>query len=166
MRGRALPSRCLITALFMFPVVSVTGCGAESPPAPDLVVRNAWVRAALLPEQMTGPVNSAAYLTIANRGNAGDRLVEVAFAGAARVELHESFVDEQGMAKMRPVDSVEVPPGGEARLAPGGLHVMLIGLERPLTAGDSVSVLLRFEVSGERSVVAEVSPTLAQTHPM
>jgi len=105
---------------------------------------------------MEVPVNSAAYLKIENRGTAADRLVEVIFGGANRVELHESFVDERGIASMRPVASVEVPAGGEARLEPGGLHVMLMGLTGRLSVGDSISTVLRFEIAGRRSVIAVV----------
>lgn len=156
MHRGAVSVRSLVPALLVGPGLAVIGCRDSVPPAPDLVIRNAWVRSAVLAEQITGPVISAAYMTIENHGEAADRLVEVAFEGSSRVELHESFVDEQGMARMRRVDSVEVPPGGEARLAPGGLHVMLIGLDRPLMAGDSASLLLHFEVSGQRPLTAEV----------
>ncbi len=137
----------------------VAACGEAPPPAPDLAVRDAWVRPAALPESAGGaPVNSAAYLVVENRGGASDRLVGVDFAGAARVELHESFVDSTGVARMRRVDAVEVPAGAEARLEPGGLHVMLMGLRGALVAGDSVDLVLRFESSGERPVRAAVRP--------
>lgn len=159
MRSGSVSVRSLVPALLLVPAMSVIGCRDAAPPAPDLVIRDAWVRSAVPPEQMTGPVNSGAYMTIDNRGDAADRLVEVGFEGASRVELHESFVDEQGLARMRRVEAVEVPPGGEVTLAPGGLHVMLIGLNRPLTAEDSVPLLLRFEVSGERLLFAEVRST-------
>lgn len=133
---------------------------AEAPPAePELVVRDAWVRPAALPEDSGGaPVNSAAYLVVENRGGNSDRLVDVGFPGATRVELHESFVDSAGVARMRRVDAVVVPAGGDARLEPGGLHVMLMGLQAPLVAGDSVDLALRFERSGERGVRAAVRP--------
>ena len=153
---QTLPIRYFSISLLVCLVVPAGGCGDSAPPAPDLVVRDAWVRSAVVPEGMAVPVNSAAYLTIENRGDAADHLVEVSFEGATRAELHESFVDEQGIASMRPVDSVEVPPGGEARLEPGGFHVMLMGLESTLWVGDSIEIVLRFEVSGEKTVNAAV----------
>ena len=154
MCGQALPIRCIPISLLVCLIFSAGGCGDSAPPAPDLVIREAWVRSAVVPEGMEVPVNSAAYLTIENRGSAPDHLVEVTIAGATRVELHESFVDERGIASMRPVDSLEVPPGGEARLEPGSLHVMLMGLESTLSVGDSIEIVLRFEVSGEITVNA------------
>lgn len=134
-------------------------CREAPPPAPELEVRDAWVRPAMVADAADAPpVNSAAYLVIENRGGAADRLVDVRFAGAARVELHQSFVDGEGIARMRSVEAVEVPAGGEARLAPGGLHVMLMGLREGLSEGDSVDLVLRFEEAGERAVRASVRP--------
>ena len=156
MTGQTLMPRLLEWSLFAFLLIPAAGCGDPAPPTPDLVVTDAWVRAAVVSEESTAPVNSAAYLTIQNRGNRPDRLVGAFFEGAKRVELHESFVDEQGIASMRRVDSVELPPGGEARLAPGGLHVMLMGLDATLSVGDSVSTVLQFEVSGRVTVSAVV----------
>jgi copper(I)-binding protein len=156
MCGQTIPIKYLPIPLLVCLVISAGGCGDPAPPAPDLVVRDAWVRSAVVPEGLEVPVNSAAYMTIENRGDAPDHLVEVTIAGATRVALHESFVDEQGIASMRPVDSVEVPPGGEARLEPGGLHVMLMGLESSLSVGDSIGIVLRFEVSGKTNVTAVV----------
>ena len=156
MCGKAIPCRFLSVCLAVSVALPANGCGDSAPPAPDLIVRDAWIRPAVVPGGMEVPVNSAAYLTIENRGTAADRLVEVIFGGANRVELHESFVDERGIASMRPVASVEVPAGGEARLEPGGLHVMLMGLTGRLSVGDSISTVLRFEIAGRRSVIAVV----------
>ena len=47
--------------------------------------------------------------------------------------------------RMRPLPAgLTVPPGGAAALAPGGRHVMLIGLRRPLGAGTIVPLTLHF----------------------
>ncbi len=135
----------------------LASCGGSPPPAPDLEVRDAWVRPAAVPaDTAAAPTNSAAYLTVVNHGKAADRLVGVGCPGARRAELHESFVDEAGVAKMRGVDGVPVPAGGEARLEPGGLHVMLMGLAESLVAGDTLELILRFETGGEVLVRAPV----------
>ena len=134
-------------------------CGDSRPGTPDLAVRDAWVRPATLPETPEGPpINSAAYLVVENRGGASDRLLAVEFSGASMAELHESFVDSSGVARMRRVEAVDVPAGEDVRLEPGGLHVMLMGLRAPLVKGDSVDLVLRFEDSGERTVRAAVRP--------
>ena len=62
--------------------------------------------------------------------------------------------------KMRHVDAVEIPPGESARLEPGGLHAMLMGVSPLLETGESISITLVFERAGERvlSVPVRRSP--------
>ena len=54
--------------------------------------------------------------------------------------------------KMRQVKDIPVPAGGQAKLEPGGLHVMLIDLKQPLKAGDTVPLTLRFDDGGKQLV--------------
>jgi hypothetical protein len=114
----------------------------------DLVIESPWAR-----ESVTR--TGAAYLTVRNGGDAADRLVGVVSEVADRAELHSSVVQD-GVMRMRPVDAVEVPAGGEAVLEPGGLHVMLIGLKAPLEEGDSFALTLVFEDAGEVEVVTTI----------
>ena len=60
------------------------------------------------------------------------------------VELHQNE-DKDGVIKMREADGVAIPPKGDAEFKPGGSHIMLIGLKKPLKAGDKVSIDLTFE---------------------
>jgi hypothetical protein len=73
-----------------------------------------------------------------------DRLVGVASDAAGRAELHETIM-EDGIAKMRPTAGVMISPGTRTRLAPGGMHIMLLDLKKPLKEGDSLQVTLTFE---------------------
>jgi copper(I)-binding protein len=57
---------------------------------------------------------------------------------------------------MSPVDSIEVPAGGTAKLAPGGLHIMLFDLAAPLVEGDTLELTLEFEEAGDIEVAAPV----------
>ena len=141
--------------MLLVPFVLVA-CGETPGRGPDLRIREARVRPAVVPEAGGPPIHSAAYLTIRNRGGADDRLLGAGFAGARRVEIHETRVSPEGLATMRPVESVAIPAGAEIRLEPGGLHVMLMGLESSLLAGDTVQLSLEFETSGTRTVPAEV----------
>lgn len=132
--------------------LAVAPAGAESYKLGDLELREPWARA-------TAPMqkNGAAYLTIVNHGAAPDRLVAVEGNVAGSVELHSSAVDAQGVATMRPVEGgIEVPAGGEARLEPGGLHIMMMGLQAPLAQGASFPLGLRFEKAGAVTVQVEV----------
>lgn len=97
----------------------------------------------------------AAYLEIRNTGDAADRLVAARAEGAGKVELHKAEQLE-GVMIMSPVDSVEVPAGGTAKLAPGGLHIMLFDLAAPLAEGDTLALTLEFEEAGDIAVAAPV----------
>ena len=74
---------------------------------------------------------------------------------AEAVELHETKMENDVM-RMQPVASVEVPAGGQVTFEPGGLHIMLIGLQRELEAGDRFKITLQFEESGTLTVEVSV----------
>jgi periplasmic copper chaperone A len=98
---------------------------------------------------------AAVYLTVANRGAEDDLLTGAGSDVADAVEIHETIVSE-GSAGMRPVEALEVPAGGSLALEPGGLHIMLVGLRRPLRQGDEFVVTLEFARSGPVDVTVEV----------
>jgi copper(I)-binding protein len=146
----------------------------SSPGGSSIGVTGAWVRAAA----MTAP-STAAYMTIANPGSAGDALVGVSSAVATTAEVHETMVVAAsatpaasdgmggaspmpgasaggGMMGMQPVARLEIPAGGVVVLEPGSYHVMLIGLKQDLKAGDSVTLSLTFEKAGTVTVTAPV----------
>lgn len=126
-------------ALLLLPAIAA----AQQPQG--VTVSAPWTRAA--GQGGTG----AGYLTLRNPGTAADRLVS-ARAGIARtVELH-THINDNGVMRMRPVPSIEVPAGGEVQLRPGGLHIMLIGLQSPLRQGERVPLTLVFERAGEVQV--------------
>lgn len=106
--------------------------------APSVTMRDAWIRA-MPPNAKT----SAAYLIIENRGGTDDELLGATVDGVAVVELHEMVHEGHAMA-MRPRTGIAVPAGGTVALKPGGLHLMLIDIGRPLVAGESRKGRLRF----------------------
>ena len=110
-------------------------------PVPGLAVEitGGWMRA-LPPGQPT----AAAYLTLNNPEAATVRLVAARSEVAERVEIHRSSRVE-GMWRMRKIDGLDIPSGGTVTLAPGGTHLMLMGLARPLREGESLSILLEFD---------------------
>ena len=76
--------------------------------------------------------SSAAYVSIMNHGKMADRLLDATSNLARKTELHLMEMDN-GVMKMRPVeDGIDIPAGKTIHLAPGGYHVMLIGLNAPL----------------------------------
>lgn len=92
-----------------------------------------------------GAPTGVAYMRIANTGRAPIRLIGATTPVAQRAEIHTMSMDG-GIMRMRPVvGGLVIPPGGMVRLAPGGLHLMLIGLRGPLLAEDLVPLTLHFE---------------------
>ena len=98
---------------------------------------------------------SAAYMAI-TIAEGSDRLIAAASPVAARVELHTHEMDASGVARMRQVPAIEVTADAPARLQPGGLHVMLMGLTAPLEEGASIDLTLTFEAAGELSLTVPV----------
>jgi periplasmic copper chaperone A len=110
--------------------------------ADPLIVEDAQVRAV----PPASPA-SAAFMTLRNPGEEDVILVDAGSAAAEVMELH-NHVDVDGVMQMRKVPEIVVPAGGSTSLAPGGLHLMLIGLTAPLEEGEPVEIELIFE-SGE-----------------
>src|SRR5262249_27128385 len=97
---------------------------------------------------------TAAYLSIANDGRQDDRLLKVA-TPLATAELH-SMTNVNGMMQMREMDALDVPAGKTVKFAPGGNHVMIMGLKSPLKDGDTLPLTLTFEHAGDVAVEARV----------
>ncbi len=96
----------------------------------------------------TSSVNGAAYLTIHNQGADGDRLLGADSDIAEKVELH-NHVMQDGLMSMMRLDVVDIPPNSAVEFAPGGLHIMLMGLTRPLLQGQQYTLILQLEQAGE-----------------
>jgi copper(I)-binding protein len=150
------PSRvgALLAALALLLVSVVAGgCsgGAPSAAPAGVTVAAAWVR----PAPGSGGT-TAAYFTITNGGSTADALLGVTSPVAGSCQLHESTMASGGDMGMHEMASVEVPAGGTTTFAPGGFHVMLDGLRRPLAAGETVELDLTFVHAGRIVVQADV----------
>lgn len=119
----------------------------------SLEIAHPWTR-----QTAPGQSNGGGFLVVTNKGRTADRLVGVASPAAGKVELHTMSMDG-GVMRMRPVTGgLPIPAGGTLTLAPGGYHVMLIGLKAPLTLGAMVPLTLRFERAGTITVQLKVEP--------
>jgi len=135
-------------------IVALSACTIIAWAGDAPVVSDAWARAT-----PPGVDVGAAYMVIQG-GKQADRLVAASSARAAMVHLHT--VEEQGgMAKMRGIDAVDVPAGQRVTLAPKSTHLMLMGLDGPLVAGQTFVVTLSFAESGEQSVTVTVKAATA-----
>ena len=150
-----MPMRSLVVLLAALVLAACEPApDAETAEAPvtDLVIEDAWAR----PADTSGVDRSAAYFTLRNGRAEPARLVSARTDVARVAEIHLSF-EENGVMRMRPVmDGVEVAPGEAVAFEPGGYHIMLIDLQRPLAPGDRFPLSLTFDGADERTVEAEV----------
>lgn len=133
--------------------LALAGAAAQAGDAP--VVTGAWSRAT-----PPGVSVGAAYLVITG-GDEDDRLTGASSERAEMIELHE-VVEEDGVARMRSTEEVAIPAGQRVELAPKGRHLMLMGLDAPLVAGQTYALVLKFAGSGEQKVTVTVREATAE----
>ena len=139
---RTMSRRAILGAALALPALPAR---AQEVTAGALRIAAPWTRA------MRAGGTGAGFMTIRNTGSAPDRLVAARSPAANVMELHTHIRDGDVM-RMRAVPAIELPAGQEVRLAPGGLHLMLIGLAQPLEPGGRVPVTLVFERAGEVTI--------------
>jgi hypothetical protein len=142
--------RALVMSVVLLAALALAACGGSGGTPGGITVSEAWARTSPMMERA-----GAAYMVLQNSGAAEDKLLSVESDVAKTIELHETK-EMNGMMQMSPVPNIPVPAGGKAELKPGGLHVMLIGLNRELKAGDKVQLTLNFEKAGKVPVTVEV----------
>jgi periplasmic copper chaperone A len=120
----------------------------------DIFVSNAWVQA-MPPSQTT----TAAYMTIANNSQKEAVLVSASSDIAGAVEIHQ-MSDMNGMMNMAMVANIHIPAQGKVTLKPGGYHVMLIDLKKPVNKDDIVPIILHFQDGTVIVVNAKVNSIL------
>lgn len=128
--------------------------------AADVTVESPWSRATA-----PGAAAGAVFAVLVNTGNAPDRLVAAECALADTVELHTHARGADGVMRMRAVEAIALPAGDRVALRPGAEHIMLLGLRRPLAAGENVPLTLRFERAGTLTVLARVGEASAMQAP-
>lgn len=147
----------LVRAMLVCGLASLSALAAE--PA-VVAVSDAWVRA--LPP---GQPNTAAYLTVTNPGAATVTIVGASSAISNSAEIHTTR-EVDGLQRMERLTQLQVPPGGSVSFAPGGTHLMLLGLQRMPAPGEEVKLCLELAPAGEVCTDAPVrkSAAGAQTH--
>ncbi len=149
-------SRIAVAILALVVAVSAVACGATGGGAAtggaagSITIGDAWVRAA------AAGSTSAAYLTITNGTTSDDALIAVFSGAAGEAGLHRTSTGADGLTGMEPLERLEVGAGQTVTLAPGGDHVMLMGLVGDLAPGSVVELTLTFEHAGALKVRAEV----------
>jgi len=145
-------------AILGLAVAAAAAATAHDYAAGKLRIRHAWITPAA-----AGAPTTAAYLTIVNTGDAPDRLVAVEVKDARSADIHRSTMDG-GVMRMRKLDDgLVIAPGGTVTLAPGGDHVMVMGLTHALKPGDRTPAVLTFAHAGKVKVTLDVQ-RFADTH--
>lgn len=132
--------------------------------AHELVVGDLMIINPHIPQPAASAMAAGGFMAITNTGAEVDRLIGVESDIAAKVELHESRVDANGMGSMTPVEAIEIPPGGTVSLEHGSYHVMFMGLKAPLTEGQMLKGALIFERAGRVEIEFIVDPPAGATH--
>jgi copper(I)-binding protein len=129
-------SRRLAVLLLALAATPVFGAGR-------LVVDAAWIRAAPPGARML-----AGYARLTNAGDAPLVVTGAASAAFGDVSMHASII-EDGVAKMRPLDTVTLAPGATETFAPGGKHLMLMQPAASLATGEKATITLTVEGGGD-----------------
>ncbi len=117
-----------------------------------VTVTDAWVRATAPGQTVTG-----AFLEISSPVRA--RIVGVESGIAESAEIHLSAMDN-GVMKMREVEKVDVPANQPLRFAPGGYHIMLVGLRKSLVGGDKVPLAIKLERADKTQIEVSFEATV------
>lgn len=152
-------SRAALAAA-LFVLAPMPGYGHEAVSAGWITISDAFTRATLPNAPAAG-----GYFTVTNSGTDADRLIGAASPAAGEVQIHEMNMAGDVM-EMRPrPDGVQIPAGEAVAFAPGGLHLMFMGLSEPFEEGGQVPVTLTFEHAGAVEIALDVGGFGAKTPP-
>ncbi|NDP48871.1 MAG: copper chaperone PCu(A)C [Sulfuriferula multivorans] len=126
-------------------LTAMAALAAPSTWAANISVTDAWARTTVPGQQVSG-----GYFQITSDTDA--RLVKVSSVAVPRVEMHEMSMDGDVM-RMREVKAIDLPKGKTVSLEPGGFHLMLMTLKKPIAAGDMIPLTLVVESGGKKQTV-------------
>lgn len=154
----------MVTALSIVSISGLAACGSDTesvdttvaadssmPAKPEITVTGQWARQSPMATDM-----GAAYLTI--NTDIDDELIGamVDSSIAMMTQVHETVMGEGDSMKMQEVEKIDVIAGTPTELKPGGYHVMLMQLVKPLELGTEISVTLKFAKAGDVVVTVPV----------
>jgi copper(I)-binding protein len=125
-----------------------------APAAEGIQVSDAWVRATVPGQEVAG-----AYLSL--RSETAAKLVKTESPVADSAAIH-SMSMKNGVMEMRELTELALPAGKTVKLAPGGFHIMLIDLKKPLKAGETVPLKLTIRQRDNKLSIVEVQAEVRQ----
>lgn len=136
-------SRLMVLFIALLVTVSSTFAAAENNPNNDhITFTKPWIR--LLPPTV---MSTAGYVEINNSSTVADKLLNVWSPTINGVSVHQTK-EVNGLLKMLEADNTTIPPNGKLILQPGGYHLMLMGVEKPLVENETVMICFEFERAG------------------
>lgn len=115
-----------------------------------LTANDAWARPAFKGE------NGAVYFVIKNRTDLDEKILSASTDISSNAEPHMTMESSQGVMSMTMQEAIEISAGDDLKFEPGGLHIMLVHLNRDLKVGDIFTLILNFENIGEIQLQVEV----------
>ena len=123
--------------------------------ASSIEIKDAYVRAT--PPSLP---NSAAFMNVENTTSKDIAITKVTSSVAKFVELHTHDM-KNGVMKMYQVPKITVPKNGKVALEPGGFHIMLIGLYKPLKKGETVTFTLELSNGDTKTITAPIKSVMS-----
>ena len=139
-------------------VSAAASAAAAGPSAPVVQVSGAWARATV-----AGQSSSAAYMVLT--APAAQTLVAAETDAAGLTELHEMAMQGDVMRMRQLANGLALPAGQAVTLKPGGLHIMLMQLKRPLQAGEVLPLTLTFKAADGTLRTQQVPVTVQRSAP-
>ncbi len=122
---------------------------AAAVPAADVHVTDPWIR------WLPADIPAAGYMTLVNTQSSDRILIAVTSKDYVEIGIHQTL-DDHGVSKMRPVESITLTPHAQVRFAEGGYHLMLMQPTHPIHPGDRVTLSLHFKEGPPIDVVFAV----------
>lgn len=135
----------IVCALIVFSASSFAGLATD-----DINIDNAYARAV-----PPGQPNSASFMTLTNHSDSDHAIVAALSSVSSIVQLH-THTNDGGMMKMRQIEKIVIPAGKTIELKPGGLHIMLMNLQKKLVPNENVTVTLLFADGSSSIIIAPI----------
>lgn len=145
-----------LTAALFLTAAPLAACGSDDGPTstgPALEIQDAWVRATVGAKDTS---MTSAFMVVSNTTDTAFSITAARTDVAAMAEFHDMKSVDGKMVMAQMEDGIELEPGAGTVLQPGGKHVMLMGLDRELKAGDEVTFTLTYDGDKTATVTAPV----------
>lgn len=145
--NKSAKPRAMVTRRTLLAATLLAVLHAQAALASDIMVMEPRAAASITPMAKT----AAVYVTLMNHGAEADALLKISTPAADMAMAHETTMTD-GVMKMREIERLELKPHETATFAPGGNHIMLVGLKAPLKEGEQITMVLTFEKAGDVTI--------------